>query len=369
MTKICVNRTENAASIYPSMIYDMVIYSLADIAKNVVANPGNPDVPTSSQANMASYSANYPPSLLQLTIIPVTSLFSLPISAVADFLVGLQALTHYLAVQEMTFGLFDMSSGDPNPIATGCLAFDCADFGQETLGSAQEGRLVTSTSSVSTAKPATLPVMSTPMLTTQEEQDIDFGIHVEYTTLPNANPITVQAYANVVSDMLWQIVGAIIASHGDALMPPWTLGGGHEYGIYVCDYWGSKLMAIVVQDHDAVRNLTLGYAALVLRLTMQRIELLNGGYFKESRADVGFIDQTGFAWPPGGTACFRYAGDKGIGVCQILDGTLVGNESSLVAGNDSTTPPLMLPAENLLASLGVAQPATTAVYSDPNATS
>ncbi len=367
-TKICITRKENAATIYQSMLYDMVIFGLADIANITVAYHGDPDFPTSPEVNMTGFATNHPPSLLQLSIVPVTGLFSLPVSAAAEFLVGLQALTYYLAVQEMTFGIFDVTSGEPNPVATWCLAFDCAGFGQNLLRPFQDHSVITN-SSLSTTQLARLPTQSSSNVASRGSQDTELGLYISYTTVPTAEPVLVQSYVDVASDTIWQIIGAIIASHGDALMPPWTIDSNHEYGIVVGDRWGSGLWVMIVQDHDAYENLTLGLAAGALKLTMRAI--VDEQLFVETGLQIGVIDSSGLAWPLGGKGCFRYAsksGGAGGSACPGFDGTTVGNGSSASSGNGSAFP-LMLPAGYSSVSSTSALPVSSAASFDPNATS
>lgn len=332
MTLICVTRKEKAASIYQSMIYDMVIFGLADIANITVAYHGSPDFPTSPGANTKGFAANYPPSLLQLSIVPVTSLFSLPVFAAADFLAGLQALTHYLTVQEMTFGVFDVTSGDRNPVAIGCLAFDCADYGQNRSRPYQEGPVISNTKLSSTG-PGRLSTPTSAILTSQRARDNDLGLSIDYITVPTAASIPVPSYVDAASDTLWQIIGAIIASHGDALMPPWTLDAKHKYGIFNGDWWGHGLLVLIVQDHDAVENLTLGLAAGVLKITLR--DVVDGRFLMETELEIGVIDSSGRLWSPGGLGCLRYVGS---GACPGFDDATLGNGSSVNAGNETAFP-------------------------------
>lgn len=355
-TMICVTRKESAAFIYQSMIYDMVVLGLADIANITVAYHGNPDFPKSSDANTTGFSTNYPPSLLELSIIPVTSLFTLPVFAAADFVLGLQALTHYPTVQEMTFGVFDMTSGDPNPVANGCLAFDCSDFGQNLFRPCQEN-FTHPNGTVSATNLAQPSLQCSSALESTDAQDTDLGLHVKYTTTPTAKPIPVQHYAEVASDTLWQIIGAIISSHGDALMPPWETDAKLEYAIHTVVPWGQELEIFILQDHNAVENLTLGLAAGVLKVTMKAV--VDEHLFLETRLDIGIVDATRLKWSPGGVGCFGYSCSS---TCPGFDGATIGNGISVGGGNDPTISlrlPLGSDADSSVVPAPAASPAFT----------
>ena len=324
------------------MLYDMVVFGLADIANITVAYHGNPDFPTSGKANMTGFEAKYPPSLLQLSIKPVTSLFLLPVSAAADFLLGLQALTHFLTVQELTFGIFDMSSGDSNLIATGCLAFDCSASGQVSSELGQGSSVISKEST--TDKVALPPGMQVgPLNSSRLVEDSELGLKVLYTSVSQANPILVGHFTDLASDVIWQIVGAIIASKGDVLMPDWGLRDdpklGYQYGLYSKDPWGSGLLVLVGQDYGAVENLTLGLVAGVMKLTMI---LLNIQFFVESNLNILINNRTQIDSQMGDVACFGYNGD---GACPQIDDARDGNSSVISTGGNPAFP-LTLPTSS-----------------------
>lgn len=260
----------------------MTVLALADVVNTTAASNGSRDFPVST------FSTSYSPSALEFRM---TSTLNLPVFAVADVLKGLQELTHWLLFLEMTFEVWVETSVAVTRIANGCLAFNCTSRAGDTTGKSSSGSgLPASTKDgQKMALRLSIPPLNVPRINSHNAN----VVQVEYNTLENASPIPDQSFADVSTNMLWNITDLIIASGGDRDLP--KLGPAQANSIKAVDIWNTNFGISISAFQGKPFNLS--QAATVL----QQIQRYNStAPMVESRYTVSVKgDQVGWG-------CLRY---------------------------------------------------------------
>ncbi|KAF6233156.1 hypothetical protein HO173_008700 [Letharia columbiana] len=276
-------KDNKAQNIDPSMIYNLAVLGLADIASSTVTHNGNKNLPRSGQ-KPSTFATSYPPSNLQFMM---TASDDLPVYSVADVLRGMQELTHHLYFLELTFEVFSDISKTSSPLASGCLAFHCGS--QDESMNTRDLEFANS----SAANASTAPSRQLQQLTTFDELD---AVAVTYYDLKSPFPVHDQSFADIATRMLADITNLIIAYHGDGLLP--FYGSGNKHLLRYVDTWGSNLTISLLPLNLMRVNFTLGQAAMALKTTQKRLQ---NGPMMESKLEI-MVDDSMVGW-----GCLSYA--------------------------------------------------------------
>ena len=253
----------NAQQITVSKVYDSTVLGLAYVVSSTVAIHGNEVFPRFAQKN-STFATSYPRSNLQFMM---TTSNYLPIYAVADVLMGLQELTHYLYFLEMVFEVFSDTSPTSLPIASGCLAFDC----NSHIGTLQTRDLEyanLSTANFSTAPSRRLQSTVGPVLLTTSNDKYE-SVSVICQDLKDSLPIHSQSFADIATRMLANMTALIIANRGDGPFP--RQSSGRRPMLRYVDTWGSNLALSLFPSEFSGADFTLGQAAKVLEITQNNL--------------------------------------------------------------------------------------------------
>ncbi|MCJ1459686.1 hypothetical protein MMC28_010065 [Mycoblastus sanguinarius] len=177
----------------------MTVLGLADIVNMTVFSHGDKDFPPSGQGNVTGFTTSYPPSLLELLIVAQGAL---PVYAVSDLLKGIQELTHYLTVQEMTFEIFNNISDTTSPVAAGCLAFDCGGTDPGLFRPYQSNATQVINASMFSPKTSSSPSSSTETIEYALAKPSAIDIEVSYTRNSQSLPLRLQNFADVSTEVL-----------------------------------------------------------------------------------------------------------------------------------------------------------------------
>ena len=259
-------KNHNAQNLNPSLIYNMTVLTLADIASSTAITHGNRYFLRSGEGN-STFAASYRPLNLQFMM---TSLNMLPVYTVTDVLRGMQELAHYLLFLELAFEVFSDPDSTSPPIASGCLAYHCDSQTGGGIGTVQTRSLQYanfSGTNVTGAPSRQLQSSIAPIqLTTLDELE---AVAVTYDDLKNPLPIHAQSFADVATRMLADITNLIIANQGDDLLP--LNGHGNRRMFHYVDNWGSNLHISLLPWNLLGINFTLGQAAMALKTTQENI--------------------------------------------------------------------------------------------------
>lgn len=307
-------KNNRANIVQPSLIYNLTVLGLADIASSTVTTKGNEYLPRFGEGN-STFAASYPPSNLQFVM---TASDYLPVEAVTDVLRGMQELSHYLLFLELAFEVFSDNSPTSSPIASGCLAFDCGSH-IETVETRNVEYANTSVANFTAAPSRQLQssVALTHLTTLNELKPIA----VTYESLKDPLPVYDQSFADVATHMLADITDFIIANEGDGLLP--FHGSGHQRILRYVDTWGSNLAISLLPLNLLGINFTLGQAAMALRDTQNN---LSNGPMVESKLEI-MMDGSMVGW-----GCLSYA-NMSAWRCLMPD---PGTASSVGSGKESS---------------------------------
>lgn len=282
-------KDDKAQIVHPSMIHNLTVLGLAEIARSTVTTNGSEAFPRSGQKN-STFATSYPPLNLQFVM---TASDYLPVDSVADVLRGMQELTHYLFFLELAFEVFDDTSPTSSPIASGCLAFDCGSQ-SEAVETRDLEYLNSTASNFSTAPSRQLQSSLSPVqLTTFDELD---AVAVTFDDLKNPLTIYDQSFADVATRMLADITNLIVVNQGDGLLP--LHGSNNRRILRYVDTWGSNLGISLLPSYLPGINFTLGQAAMALKNIQ---DSLSNRPMVESRLEI-VVDGSMAGW-----GCLSYA--------------------------------------------------------------
>lgn len=256
---------DNAQNLNPSLIYNLTVLGLAEIASSIATTHGNRYFPRTGGGN-STYTTSYESSLLQFSI---TTFNNLPVYVVTDALRGMQELAHYLLFLELALEIFSDTNPTSSPIASGYLA-DQYHFQSEGIKTKQTRSLQytnSSTANFTRAPSRRLQSSIGPIqLTTLDELE---AVAVTYDDLKNPLPINAQSFADVATRMLADMTNLIIANQGDCLLP--QSGYGNRRMLHYVDTWGSDLGISLLPWNLLGIKFTLGQAAMALRVTQENL--------------------------------------------------------------------------------------------------
>ncbi|CAD6576811.1 MAG: hypothetical protein ASARMPRED_007890 [Alectoria sarmentosa] len=311
------NKSQN---VHPSMIYNLTVLALADIARSTVTTNGNEDFPRSGQGN-STFATSDPTSKLQFMM---TASKVLPLYAVTDVLRGIQELTHYLLFLELAFEVFSDICPTSSPIASGILAFH---FGSQIEPVQTRDLEYLNSSYVNLTSAPSRQLQSSIdsiQLTTPDELE---AVEVTYDDLKNPLPIYDQSFADVATRMLANITELVIANQGDGLLP--FYGSGNRRLLRYVDTWGSNLGISLLPINLLGINFTLGEAAMALKATQDN---LSNGPMVESRLQIT-VDGSLVGW-----GCLSYANASAWRCIMPTPGSTSSVGSQSISGAANVVP-------------------------------
>ena len=328
--KMILGPVEHADILSPDMVYNATVSGLADVVNTTIAGKGSLAFGV-IQEKVGQFDKNYPPSLLNFILASDETQKNVAnLQTVADVLKGIQELTHLVFLPELEFGISYLN--DPaNLIASGCFAYDCTHI----TASGRPGYSIgTTTNSTS------LPKSAIDRRQTYVLGDFAQGINITISDDSNSKEIKGPNYADVSTQMLWEMIPMLVKAGGDSSLPH-----DEEHnrpGWHVSDtVWRSQFTLNFWQPVDTQSPYTLGRVAKTLSYVQQSFDKTS---LVESRmvVRVPIEDAQGSVWQVSGIGCMSYASSNSQ-ICRLdTPAVEATSQTQPQSGGPSATPPASL---------------------------